>query len=215
MNKNNKVTYIEDLIDIDEITGQGSQNSQKLPNGMDANYNKQIMTEIMDREAAAKPLQSKLRNNVNFRVAMNGGRPPMDDVYLVEMNKENYELGPKAMQNVYGQYGQHNAVPNRGLAVNSVNENYYGYGQRKFNNYGYNDSYNSAPIQYPYERNAYFEEPYVAPFNCLDVSNHLKSCPICSKLYDNDKSMYIVAIVILVIIVIILLKKVIENIGNK
>ncbi len=211
MNKN-KVTYIEELIDLDEITGQ----PQKLPNGMDPNYNKQIMSEIADRESAAKPLQSKLRNNVDFRVAMNGGRPPVDDFYLVEMNKENYELGPKAMQNV-GQnyYPGHNAVANRGLAVNSVNENYYGYGQRKFNNYGYNDSYNSAPIQYPYERNAYFEEPYTAPFNCLDVSNHLKSCPICSKLYDNDKSVYIVAIVILVIIVIILLKKVIENIGNK
>ena len=46
--------------------------------------------------------------------------------------------------------------------------------------------------------------------NCLDVAEHISNCPICSKLYNNDKTMYIIAIVILAIIVILLLKKVLE-----
>jgi hypothetical protein len=46
--------------------------------------------------------------------------------------------------------------------------------------------------------------------NCLEVADHIANCPICSKLYNNDKTMYIIAIVILSIIVILLLKKVLE-----
>jgi hypothetical protein len=47
-------------------------------------------------------------------------------------------------------------------------------------------------------------------FNCLDVANHVKSCPICSKFYNTDKTPYIIAIVILSIICILLLKKVLN-----
>lgn len=47
-------------------------------------------------------------------------------------------------------------------------------------------------------------------FNCVDVANHISSCPICSKLYNNDKSMYIIVIIILSILVILLLKRVLE-----
>jgi len=47
-------------------------------------------------------------------------------------------------------------------------------------------------------------------YNCVGISDHIGNCPICSKLYSNDKTMYIIAIVILAIIVILLLKKVLE-----
>jgi hypothetical protein len=41
--------------------------------------------------------------------------------------------------------------------------------------------------------------------SCLDVAEHIANCPICSKLYNNDKTIYIIAIVIL-----LLLKKVLD-----
>jgi hypothetical protein len=44
-------------------------------------------------------------------------------------------------------------------------------------------------------------------FSCLDVANHVKDCPICSKFYNTDKSMYVVIILLLTIICVILLKK--------
>ena len=57
---------------------------------------------------------------------------------------------------------------------------------------------------------------FVMPDNtptCLDVAEHIANCPICSKFYNHDKALYIVAIVILAVVCVILLKKVID--GNK
>ncbi len=45
---------------------------------------------------------------------------------------------------------------------------------------------------------------------CIDVAEHISSCPICSKFYNVDKTPYILAIVILSIVCIILLKRVLS-----
>lgn len=45
---------------------------------------------------------------------------------------------------------------------------------------------------------------------CLEVAEHIANCPICSKLYNNDKTIYIIAIVVLAIISIFLLKRVLD-----
>lgn len=46
--------------------------------------------------------------------------------------------------------------------------------------------------------------------NCVAVSDHIKSCPVCSKLYNNNNNqiIYIIIIVILLIVCLILLQKV-------
>jgi len=63
------------------------------------------------------------------------------------------------------------------------------------------------------------EMPYLkspsSSISCIEIARHVKSCPICSKFYDNDKTGYIIAIVFLLVACIILLKKVIESFGNK
>lgn len=46
--------------------------------------------------------------------------------------------------------------------------------------------------------------------SCLDVAEHIANCPICSKFYNNDKTIYIIAIVILSIVCLLLLKKVLD-----
>lgn len=62
-----------------------------------------------------------------------------------------------------------------------------------------------------------YSEPIQAPPypvrtgpSCLDVADHISTCPICSKLYKDDKVVYLIAIVVLAIIVIILLKKILD-----
>ncbi len=78
----------------------------------------------------------------------------------------------------------------------------------------------------PYENNQYiveqprYEEMFESPstsqsqgspqFTCLDVCNHIKGCPLCSKFYNNDNSLYIIIIIALLILVIILTKKVLN-----
>jgi hypothetical protein len=54
-------------------------------------------------------------------------------------------------------------------------------------------------------------ENYVPPQpTCIQIADHIKDCPICSKFYNNDKTIYIIAICILAIICILLLKKVLD-----
>ena len=55
-----------------------------------------------------------------------------------------------------------------------------------------------------------FQMPLNSP-SCLDVASHIESCPICSKLYNADKTIYIIAIVVLSIICLLLLKKVLDG----
>jgi len=45
---------------------------------------------------------------------------------------------------------------------------------------------------------------------CIDVANHIAYCPICSKFYNNDRTIYIIAIILLSLICILLLKKLLD-----
>lgn len=59
---------------------------------------------------------------------------------------------------------------------------------------------------------AYIEKfaPSPPQFNCIDIARHIQDCPICSKFYSSDKTIYIIVIVILAIVCLLLLKKVLN-----
>jgi len=46
--------------------------------------------------------------------------------------------------------------------------------------------------------------------SCLDIANHIQDCPICSRFYNNDKTIYIICIVVLAIVCLLLLKRVLN-----
>ena len=46
--------------------------------------------------------------------------------------------------------------------------------------------------------------------SCIDVCNHVNSCPVCSRFYNNDKTVYIIIIVLLSIITLICFKKILN-----
>jgi hypothetical protein len=52
--------------------------------------------------------------------------------------------------------------------------------------------------------------PPIGSPTCLEIADHVGACPICSRFYKNDNTVYIIAIVILAIICILLLKKVLN-----
>jgi hypothetical protein len=62
----------------------------------------------------------------------------------------------------------------------------------------------SSHPQYHYPHNSQYSP------TCLEIASHVKSCPICSRFYNNDNTIYIIAIVILSIICILLLKRVLD-----
>ena len=47
--------------------------------------------------------------------------------------------------------------------------------------------------------------------NCPSVMMHINSCPLCSKLYNPDRTLYMLLIVILAVVCIVLLKRVIDR----
>jgi hypothetical protein len=67
------------------------------------------------------------------------------------------------------------------------------------------ERYNPPPMAMQQET----AEP--APISCQDFYAHVKSCPICSRFYNNDRTMYIIIIVLLSLVCLILLKRVLEK----
>ena len=63
------------------------------------------------------------------------------------------------------------------------------------------DSSHNHPISY--------NMPKDSP-SCLSFAEHHANCPICSKFYNNDKTLYVVIIIILSLICILLLKRVLN-----
>lgn len=47
-------------------------------------------------------------------------------------------------------------------------------------------------------------------YNCIDIAKHIQECPICSRFYNNDKTLYIIIIIVLSLICLLLLKKVLN-----
>jgi hypothetical protein len=92
--------------------------------------------------------------------------------------------------------GNHKIDPMAGMENRIVNQPQYM--ERNDNQY-----YAQQPI---------FREtqPVIPALNCIDIAKHIQDCPICSRFYNTDKTIYIVIIVLLLIICILLLKRVLN-----
>ncbi len=47
--------------------------------------------------------------------------------------------------------------------------------------------------------------------NCPSVMMHINSCPLCNKLYNPDRTLYILMIVILAVVCLVLMKRVMDK----
>jgi hypothetical protein len=51
--------------------------------------------------------------------------------------------------------------------------------------------------------------------SCIQISEHVKKCPICSRIYKNDNILYIVVIIVLLILCLLLSNKLFNLLCNK
>jgi hypothetical protein len=72
------------------------------------------------------------------------------------------------------------------------------------------NSFASQATEVAYEKEPEYIRPSKESPTCLEVADHVISCPICSKFYKNDNSIYIIAVAILSIICVLLLKRVLN-----
>ena len=109
-------------------------------------------------------------------------------------------------------YNNNNSMNNKNSMNNSMNNN-NSMNMKHINNF---EPYqgNKAQIyieEQPIRQKEFYEPtPLPTKLNCLDVCNHIKDCPLCSKFYHNDNTLYIIIIVVLLILTIILSKKVLN-----
>ena len=61
----------------------------------------------------------------------------------------------------------------------------------------------------PEEEKSVYERLKGTP-SCLEIADHVSLCPICSRFYRTDSTIYVIAIVLLAVICILLLKRVLN-----
>jgi len=136
--------------------------------------------------------------------------------HLKESKYPGLEMIPETESNKFQKYIRNEHVPSMESGMNDMYV-----GESPFSTYtNLNEMYhdesvfekqNSTPQQEYKILPKYntVELPTNSP-SCIDVSNHLVMCPVCSRLYNNDKTVYIISIVVLAFICILLLKKVLD-----
>ena len=61
----------------------------------------------------------------------------------------------------------------------------------------------------PQPQPQYQQQPHFQPqMSCQDIFYHIESCPLCTKFYKHDNTVYLVIIAILVLVCALLMKKV-------
>ena len=125
---------------------------------------------------------------------------PYENHQTQQIQKYENQIQEYQQQNSYNQ--------NQTNQQNQQNQNYY----KPYNNHKqyYNDDSYQDDNKLPYYNN-YHNIPSNSPYSCLDISSHIENCPICSKFYNTDKTIYVITIVILIIFCIILIKKIIDK----
>ena len=210
----NRQTPIEDLIDLDDLTGFQPQSLDGHPPRIHPNYQRQMNSELSDRDAVASPLKGKVRHHTDMRNASNAGMP-YGNAGMPHGNA-GMPYGGGGMP--YGGGGMHHGgggmhhgggMPHGG---GGMPHDYYPLGPPVSYSPRGNDPRGNAPLDHGMiEYMGSGSQGYSGELTCIQVANHIRQCPICSKFYDTDKSVYIVVIVILVVMVMILLKRVLEK----
>jgi hypothetical protein len=141
----------------------------------------------------------------NQRVTMIDELPNLEDLtgvgdYHVQMDRHIMER-PDVNDSKYQKHirGNHMVNPQAGME---------GYGPSQTNSLQAQQQH-EAIMQQPQQRIIEIQGNPMS-YNCVDVAKHIEGCPICSKFYHNDKTVYIIAIVVLSIVCLLLMKRVLN-----
>ena len=183
------VTLVDDLPELDDIFDK-QQSMNGYPPRLNPNFSKQMTDEISERDRTMRPMQGKIRQSNDFRAAIAGGMHGMTTTGM-------HDMGMHASLHGHGSHGHGSHGPR--MSVSNRHEN---------------DYLLIEPSDEEYQMGPRIQNIQNAPrerereISCIEIAKHIKNCPICSKFYDTDKSLYIIVIIILLIFCILLLKKI-------
>jgi hypothetical protein len=103
--------------------------------------------------------------------------------------------------------------PESGMVLNpSESVSYNNNSEENMNNPGtiQNNIFRNSPIiEMPNNMSQQMQMQMQPPvMTCQDIFYHIESCPLCTKFYKHDNTMYLITIAILVLVCALLLKKV-------
>jgi hypothetical protein len=190
-----KYTLIDDLLDLDiEENYQDNNQANKIKekyirnNSTKSNYS-ELKEKYSDNYT---PIQTPIQTQ-NQTPIQTQNQTPIQNQQIQHENKiEPYQQQNSHNQNFYKPY----------------NNNLQQYNHKPY--YNDDDSFYQDDNKLPYYNN-YHNIPSNSPYSCLDISSHIENCPICSKFYNTDKTIYVITILILIIFCIILIKKIIDK----
>lgn len=153
----------------------------------------------------------------NPHVTMLDELPELEDLegvgdYHVQMDRHIMDR-PNPQDDKYQKHirGTHKVNPQAGMQ--NMPGPMEGYGPAQSNSFHASLQPQEMIMQHPPPKMQ--EMPAIQPNNymaisCVDIARHIQECPICSKFYHNDKTVYIIAIVVLSIVCLLLLKRVLN-----
>lgn len=121
---------------------------------------------------------------------------------LTDLDNNQHAVHNREIQNNYDKYIRNSHRPLLESGMISNNQNI-----KEDETFIENNNFNDVSIQ---DNNL---KKYILPHgspSCIDVANHIELCPICSRYYKQDNSLYIIVIVVLSILCILLAKKVLK-----
>lgn len=124
------------------------------------------------------------------------------------MNKSS-GMHPEQIPSGYANSGHpRNNINNAHINNEHINNEHFNNGHNAYHNNNFNNGYLNNQTRYTEDKQ--FKQTDPSTYNCVDIAKHIQDCPICSRFYNNDKTVYIITIVILSIVCILLLKRVLN-----
>lgn len=207
------VTYIDDLLDLDEPSQRGAYNKvashnsiKELPQpGNAVPFNNGNTIEQYSPILSEKQRHAPISFNTN----------PRNNNLENMMNMNHIQPGHSGFSGNHIQPGHMNNISgNVSGNIPGNMPNGFAPGPRMIEKYQQNIQRPSSPQvqEQPVQRiqKENFEKQrreYYDNLNCRDVAEHISNCPVCSKLYKPNNTIYIIIIIMLVVINLLCVKK--------
>jgi hypothetical protein len=203
--RENNITMIDDLLDVEDMENPKSQGLGMIPESETNKYQKFIRN-----NGYKVPQQAGMQFNNNIPHFANVHSAPQQMTHRQMMPQEMIHKQIMPQEMIHKQIMHKQMMPQEMMRLQMMNEKLpyndpNGEFQNNFHPYIEQEEFNNNM-----KKNLYEGYEPCNQTSCLSVAEHAADCKVCSKLYNNDKTVYIIAIVLLSIICLLLLKKVLN-----
>lgn len=162
---------------------------------MNRHQNVTFINDLPDIDQLEDITQQNQFSNTNYN---SFNHPNYNKAYgpLPDSSREDPDKYKKYIRN-----NSYNVPQDAGMSMSTNNPMV---GNNRYNN-GYNNIEKDEKQYEPILQNYMHNMP-----NCIQIAEHIRECPICSKFYKNDNTVHIIIIIVLSIMCLLLLKRVLD-----